>query len=59
MTAGRVTAEPSACAHCGIPRSEHARQWTSEAGWHPWQPPTTEQILARMKQRRAARTETD
>lgn len=47
--------EPSACRHCDRPRQEHFQRWTTEAGWHKWTAPTQEQILARMKARRAAR----
>lgn len=50
-----MTAEPNACAHCGIPRREHARQWVPGASWHPWVQPSNKQILARMTARRAAR----
>ncbi|GAA1977273.1 hypothetical protein [Kitasatospora viridis] len=56
MTNPRAIAEPSACAHCGIPRRGHTRQWMQAAGWHQWQPPTDAQILARMKARRATKT---
>lgn len=48
--------EPSGCRHDGIPRREHFRRWTKEAGWHKWTMPTQDQILARMLQRRANRT---
>lgn len=47
--------EPSACRHCDRPRQEHFQRWAAEAGWHKWTPPTQEQILARMKARRAER----
>lgn len=51
----RSIAEPSACQHCGIPRRVHYQQWNPLVGWHQWQPPTDEQIKARMTARRAAR----
>ncbi|WP_441251178.1 hypothetical protein [Kitasatospora sp. McL0602] len=56
MTVPRAVAEPSACAHCGIPRREHYQQWTNAVSWHQWASPTSAQILARMKARRAGRT---
>jgi len=58
VTITRATAEPSACQHCGIPRREHYRQWTGQAGWHQWTAPSSAQIIARMKERRAARLTT-
>ncbi len=50
-----MTAEPSGCRWCGIGKRRHGRQWTDDAGWHPWEQPTREQIKARMLARRAAR----
>ncbi|MFJ2110605.1 hypothetical protein ACIOEX_01530 [Streptomyces sp. NPDC087850] len=47
---------PSACRWCGIDQRPHARQWAQPAGWHAWEQPTEQQILARMRARRAART---
>lgn len=47
--------EPSGCRWCGIGQREHCQQWTAEAAWHSWRPPTQDQILDRMLQRRAAR----
>ena len=44
--------EPSACAWCGIAERGHARQYADAAGWHKWEQPSQEQILARMKARR-------
>lgn len=44
--------EPSACAWCGIARRGHGRQYADAAGWHEWEQPSQEQILARMKARR-------
>jgi hypothetical protein len=48
--------DPSGCQHCGIPKSQHYQQWKPPVGWHQWEPPTDAQTLARMKARRAART---
>jgi hypothetical protein len=56
MAAPRPLPGPSSCWPCGIGERVHGRQWTEESGWHPWEPPTDEQILARMKTRRAAKT---
>lgn len=44
--------EPSACTWCGIARRGHGRQYADAAGWHGWEQPSQEQILARMKARR-------
>ena len=44
--------EPSACTWCGIAERGHARQYADAAGWHKWEQPSQEQILARMKARR-------
>ncbi|MER7196145.1 hypothetical protein [Streptomyces flaveolus] len=49
------SAAPSGCRWCGIPGREHTQQRRLSAPRHPWQPPTTVQILARMRARRAAR----
>lgn len=46
---------PSGCRHCGIPRRAHGRQVTAD-GAHTYEPPTRQQILARMRAR-AARQE--
>ncbi|PBC71553.1 hypothetical protein BX265_6163 [Streptomyces sp. TLI_235] len=51
-----TTATPSGCQHCGIPERQHYQQWKPPVGWHQWEPPTDAQTLARMKARRAART---
>ncbi|MCX4792549.1 hypothetical protein OG369_43010 [Streptomyces sp. NBC_01221] len=48
---------PNACRHCGLDRRGHAQQWTTDAGWHTWTQPTQDQILARMRARRAATKE--
>lgn len=50
-----MTTTPNGCQHCGVPRREHYQQWKPPVGWHQWAPPTQDQILARMKARRAAR----
>ncbi|MGW4028196.1 hypothetical protein ACWEFL_02570 [Streptomyces sp. NPDC004838] len=47
--------EPQGCGVCGIPKRGHARQWTEAAGTHSWQQPTDDQVLTRMRARRAAR----
>ncbi len=52
----RVPPNPDGCRWCGISQRAHARQWTAEAGWHQWTQPTQDQIKARMRARRAART---
>lgn len=44
--------EPSACTWCGIARRGHGRQYADAAGWHEWEQPSQEQVLARMKARR-------
>ncbi|MEV7140706.1 hypothetical protein [Streptomyces tauricus] len=46
---------PSACTWCGIERRGHGRQYADAAGWHAWERPSQEQILARMQARRLAR----
>lgn len=56
MRTDLATAEPSACRHCGIPFRRHYQHWIEPVGWHQWTAPTSAQILARMKTRRAART---
>lgn len=45
---------PSACRWCGIDQREHAQRWKPPIGWHKWQPPTQQQIKARMLARRTA-----
>lgn len=40
---------PFGCRWCGIDRRSHGRQWTQTAGWHAWEQPTEQQILARMR----------
>src|ERR1051325_6924330 len=44
--------EPSACAWCSIEQRGHGRQYADAVGWHGWERPSQEQILARMKARR-------
>jgi hypothetical protein len=49
-----VTPTTNGCRWCGIDQRGHGRQWTDEAGWHPWTAPTQEQAKARMQARRNA-----
>ncbi|PJN00828.1 hypothetical protein CG740_23270 [Streptomyces sp. CB01201] len=49
---GRSAREPHGCHWCGIAQRGHGRQWTEAAGWHPWTPPTDNQIKGRMRDRR-------
>lgn len=42
---------PSGCAHCGLGRYLHFQRWTDAAGWHKYEPPTSAQIKARMRDR--------
>ncbi|WP_431781778.1 hypothetical protein [Streptomyces chumphonensis] len=51
-----VVPVPSGCGWCGIPERGHGRQWRAEPGWHAWAAPPQEQILARMRERRAMKT---
>lgn len=51
-----AAATPNGCRHDGIDQRTHGRQWTEEAGWHPWEPPTQQQIKDRMAARRDNRT---
>ncbi|WP_244308842.1 hypothetical protein [Streptomyces monomycini] len=51
-----ATPEPYACAWCGLPLP-HGRQYTEDVGMHGWVRPSDAQILARMKARRAARSD--
>lgn len=44
--------EPSACTWCGIAQRGHGRQYADAVGWHEWEQPSQEQMLARMKARR-------
>lgn len=46
---------PNACGLCGIDKP-HGWQYLPGIGLHQWEQPTQEQIKARMKARRAART---
>lgn len=50
---------PNGCRWCGIDQRGHARQWTDEAGWHAWEPPTPAQRLARMQARRNAKADAE
>lgn len=52
-TTTEPSVEPNGCSRCGIPKDKHGRQWTLSAGWHPWNPPTDEQIKERMLRRRS------
>lgn len=47
--------EPMGCHWCGIPYRSHVRQYRYPIGWHKWLQPNQEQILSRMKARRAKR----
>jgi hypothetical protein len=55
LTGSATGVELDGCAHCSIPRRKHMQRWVSLAGWHAWVQPSNDQILARMKARRAAR----
>lgn len=46
---------PSGCRWCGIEHRRHAGRWSAAVGWHAWNAPTSAQVLARMRARRAAR----
>lgn len=48
---------PNGCQHCDLDQRGHAQQWKPPVGWHKWTPPTQDQIKARMRARRAARTD--
>lgn len=43
------------CGHCGIDRSRHTREWSDNAGWHDWTPPTGRQQRKRADARETAR----
>ncbi|MFJ8677268.1 hypothetical protein [Streptomyces sp. NPDC093589] len=45
-------AGPNGCRWCGIDKRPHSQQWTPDAGWHPWEQPTQDQIKTRMRDRR-------
>lgn len=52
-----MTVEPQGCRWCGVTKTEHMQRWKPPpVGWHSWTAPTTAQIKARMRQRRANRT---
>lgn len=53
MGGPEVTVEPSACAHCGVPKREHFRRWNAGVSWHKHVAPSQEQIKARMLARRS------
>lgn len=46
---------PYGCRWCGVQQSGHCTRWSNAARLHRWAPPTSAQILARMKARQAAR----
>lgn len=46
---------PSGCRYCGEEQGHHGRSWVRSVGMHGWEQPTREQVIARMKARRAAR----
>lgn len=46
---------PYGCSWCGGERHHHGSQWAPITGLHKWTAPTQEQILARMRARRAER----
>lgn len=48
---------PSGCRWCGVEHRRHGRRWSDASGWHTWTAPTSAQVLARMRARRAARPE--
>ncbi len=39
------------CATCRIPEREHGTRWTEGVGYHPYEPPSTEVIEARIRAR--------
>jgi hypothetical protein len=39
------------CAHCRVPKRDHAQRWTEGAGWHAHVMPDTDLIEARMRAR--------
>lgn len=44
---------PNACAHCGIEKRDHYRQWVLGVGWHQWAEPPDWLRKERMLARRA------
>jgi hypothetical protein len=50
-----MSADPSACGHCGLPKEGHCQQWAAGAGWHVWTEPTKEQRYAAIRANAAAR----
>ncbi|MET9436914.1 hypothetical protein [Streptomyces sp. NPDC006551] len=44
---------PNSCHWCSIDQRTHGRQYTEEAGWHSYVPPTSAQIKSRMLARRS------
>ena len=51
----RTAPSPYGCRWCGEARHHHGRSWVGSRGIHVWEQPTSAQILARMRARRAAR----
>ena len=51
----RAAPNPYSCRWCGTDRHHHGRSYVRSQGTHFWAEPTTAQILARMRARRAAR----
>ncbi|MEU8740537.1 hypothetical protein AB0K62_13530 [Streptomyces halstedii] len=51
-----VAPPPFGCRWCGEQAGHHGRSYVRSQGMHAWEQPTTAQILARMRARRAART---
>ncbi|MFD3520427.1 hypothetical protein [Streptomyces sp. NPDC058653] len=54
MTADMLV-PPHGCRWCGDEQGHHGSQWAPIIGLHQWIEPTQRQILARMRDRRAAR----
>lgn len=50
-----TTPAPGGCRHCGIDKHGHHQRWAPDVKWHGWTAPTTEQALARLRARRAAK----
>jgi len=50
-----MSADPSACRHCGLPKEGHCQQWSEAAGWHVWTEPTKAQRYAAIRANAAQR----
>lgn len=48
----RSTAEPLACAYCGLPKRGHFQQWVHPHGWHTYKQPSKALIHLRIMARR-------